>query len=191
MRSLQAAACGPYAQRISVWVCTAAASPREPSHCTAVALRKDRSAQCTRFRHLRQCATHIYCPIAPQMHSGLLLHHRWFASQSRAYAYNAPPLHSRAARCSIWESMPGAQWLQSQWAPLMLHQSSSLHRNGLLARPRAQSTHDPALHRTCSCVHIAHPLAWLHRGCTQAAPSTTDAFAHVQCLALRGFSPVL
>ena len=186
-----AAACGPYAQCIRVWVCTAAAFPRVPSHCTAVALKVDRSAQCTRFRHVRQCAMHIYCPIAPQMQSGLVLHRRCFATSPRAYACNAPPLHSRAARRSIWESMPGAQRLQSQWAPLMLHQSSSLRHKGLLARPRAQSTYDPALHRKCICVRNAHTLAWLHRGCTQAAPSTTDAFAHVQCLALRGFSPVL
>ena len=65
--------CGPYAQCISVGVCAAVASLREPSHCTAVALRGDRSAQCTRFRHLRRhvralCAVHTVSGFAPQLH---------------------------------------------------------------------------------------------------------------------------
>ena len=75
MHSLQAcaAACGPYAQCISVGVCIAVASPREPSHSTAVALRGDRSAQCTCFRHQRRrvrafCAMHTVSGFAPQLH---------------------------------------------------------------------------------------------------------------------------
>ena len=56
MHSLQAHApprAGHMRNAYGVGVCTAVASPREPPHCTAVALRGDRSA-CIRFKHQRR-----------------------------------------------------------------------------------------------------------------------------------------
>ena len=98
---------------------------------------------------------------------------------------HAPPGAAAGRAClalSAYASEPSAaDGFNHSAAPLMLHQGSSLRRKGIRARPRAQSTHDPALRRTCSCVRDARLLAWLHCGCTQAAPSTTDAFGHVQC----------
>ena len=126
----------------------------------------------TRFRHLRQCAMHIYCPIAPQMHSGLLLHHRCFASQSRectAVAFTRRPGQHLGEHA--WRSMASITVGTADASPEFIIAPQ---------RPSCQA----------SCAKHSRPGIAPHVQLC-AAPSTTDAFVHVQCLALRGFSPVL
>ena len=129
--------------------------PREPSHCTAVALRGDRSAQRTCFRHLRHrvralCALHLHATCTADALSARLVR-------------NAPLPSMCAASCG-----PCAQCILI----------AQLRRRCIQVRRRCFASQSRAYACNAPPLHAAAGRACLALSAYASEPSATDGFNH-------------